>query len=165
MAQHEADREDLLAEIAALSPRAELTLVGDEAAPIVAGFRREGFLSIYFTPEFVLHFDAAGELRRAYLAGHLYRTQGTTLARLTRSRTPSETQLLRYDLAPGELQELLARLQQRLQLFLEQLATQQLQVGRQVPAETTDFLTTLRQAVVAVLHSGIRLAPPITRRR
>ena len=102
MARHESDREDLMREATALVRRAELICPG-ETEPVIAGFRRDGRLALYFGPDPVFQFDPQHRLRRAYVAGFLYRTQGETLARLNRHRTQDQTLLVRHDLAPAEL--------------------------------------------------------------
>ena len=83
MARQEVDREDLIAEAVALRRRIELALPGCDN-PVVAGYRSTGALSLYFGADPVYQFDERGRLRRAFVGGHLYRTQGTTLAELTR---------------------------------------------------------------------------------
>ena len=117
MARHEADREDLLAEAQALLPRAEWRLPG-RSELVTAGLRRDGFVSVYFGGDPCYHFDREGRLRRAFVANSLYRTQGTTLARLTRERTATETRLNRVDLSADEVQEFLAEMQSHLARFL-----------------------------------------------
>jgi hypothetical protein len=74
MSRNESDREDLMAEATALRRRVQLQVPG-EALSIIAGFRDEGRVSIYFGPDPVYHFDEQGRLRRAFVAGRLYRTQ------------------------------------------------------------------------------------------
>src|SRR5262245_19900425 len=106
MSRHEADREDLMAEATALARRVKLSVPG-EVERVVAGFRATGRLSIYFGGEPVYHFDAEGRLRRAFVNGLLYRTQGTTLARLRRERSAEVTELRRRDLSPTELRQFL----------------------------------------------------------
>src|SRR5262245_3342321 len=106
MSRHESDREDLMAEATALRERIALQL-GGETEHVVLGFRDNGGWSLYFGSDPVFHFDAAGGLRRAFVDGELYRSQGTTLARLTRTRTDREVQLVRHDLSQGELEEFL----------------------------------------------------------
>ena len=97
MARQESDRDDLMGEATALVRRAEWKpLSGVEA--VVTGFRRDGSMSLYFGADPVYHFDETGRLKRAFLAGRLYRTQGTTLAELTRRREKTETHLIRRDL-------------------------------------------------------------------
>jgi hypothetical protein len=87
MARTEADREDLMAEAVALVRRVELALPGQDE-PLVCGFRRDGSFSVYVGQDPVFHFDSRLRLRRAYRGGKLYRTQGDTLAELTRVRRP-----------------------------------------------------------------------------
>ena len=118
MAQNESDREDLMAEATALRRRVELQ-VPSETEHTIAGFRDDGRFSLYFGPDPVYHFDGEGGLRRAYLDGKLYRTQGTTLARLTRNRTEQATLLRRNDLSELELQEFLHAMRCRLQNLQE----------------------------------------------
>ena len=134
MARDEADREDLMAEATALRERVELELPG-QAGPVVAGFRENGACSIYFGPDPVFHYDDGGGLRRAFVAGDLYRSQGRTLARLTRTRTGSAVHLVRHDLGSSELARFLADMRDRLQRLHEALFNGSAKVVRQVPVE------------------------------
>src|SRR5437870_346539 len=116
MAQRETDREDLLAEATALVERVELSIEspsnadfaaslatrGTKHDPIVAGFRRDGSLSIFFGGDPVYQFNARGELRRAFVNGLLYKAVQGKLAALRRVRSADETQLVRHDLTPAE---------------------------------------------------------------
>jgi hypothetical protein len=104
MARHESDRDDLWAEAVALTSRAELKLPG-RTEPVLVGQRTNGWWSIYFGQDVMLQFTANGQLRRAFRDGNLYRTQGATLARLTRERTATETILRRHDLSAEALAE------------------------------------------------------------
>src|SRR5260370_39735250 len=113
MARQESDREDLMAEATALSERVELEVPG-EGEHIVAGCRDDGRWSIYFGSDPVYHFDGNGGLRRAFVAGDLYRSQARTLARLTRTRTDGEVHLVRHDLDVVELERLLSEMGERL---------------------------------------------------
>jgi len=61
--------------------------VPGEPENVIARFRADGSPSIYFGSDPVYHFDEAGRLRRAFVEEQLFRTQGDTLARLTRTRT------------------------------------------------------------------------------
>jgi hypothetical protein len=134
MARHEADREDLMAEATALHERVELELSG-EAEHVVAGFRAGGGCSIYFGPDPVFHFDVDGSLRRAFVAGDLYRSQRTTLARLTRTRTAREVNLVRHDLNPAELERFLAGMRAQLERLHDALAGGSARVLQQFPAD------------------------------
>jgi len=86
MPRHESDREDLLREATALVERVELRLER-EAETVVAGFRRDGAASFFFGADPVYQFNAAGELRRAYVGGLLYKTVGGQLVEMRRERT------------------------------------------------------------------------------
>ncbi len=152
MARHEADREDLMAEATALRERVELELPG-ESEHVVAGFRDNGGCSIYFGPDPVFHFDDGGGLRRAFVAGDLYRSQEKTLARLTRTRTGSAVHLVRHDLDPAELTRFIAGMRDHLQRLDDALAGGAARVVQQVPADQ-DF----RPRLLAVL-SLARQAP------
>ena len=103
MARTEEDREDLMQDATAYVRRAKFSDQNEQ--PIVVGFRSSGFLSIYFDQDPVFHFDDAGRLRRAFVDGALFRTQGDTLARMDRKRRDEETSLVRHDLTSGELVE------------------------------------------------------------
>ena len=113
MARHESDREDMIREATALRNRIEWQLPS-ESEPVFAGVRSEGSLSVYFGPDPVYQFSPAGGLRRAYSGGFLYRTQGTTLARLRRARSTEQTILLRADLDEDVLAQFLCKMDERL---------------------------------------------------
>jgi hypothetical protein len=163
MARREADREDLMREAAALVRRVEWE-VPAEPAPVVAGLRRDGSLSVYFGADPVFHFDANAGLRRAFVAGSLWRTQGDTLARLTRVRTSDRTELARHDLTGDELAAFRAEMLGRLEHLSQCLERRQSQVVRQIPSDaevTTDIAAALRRA----LTSEVWLAPRIAGKR
>ncbi len=161
MARQESDREDLMREATALVRRAELWYPGRaEDAPVTAGFRRDGRLSLFFGADPVYQFDEQHRLRRAYVAGFLYRTQGQTLARLERQRTSEETLLLRHDLSDEELTDFRTTAAGILQELQTALETKQVQVRAQIP-EDDDLLPDLETALEAILEQDIPLAPPI----
>jgi len=151
MARHEAEREDLMAEATALRERVELALP-DEAAHVVAGFRDDGWFSIYFGGDPVFHFDADGRLRRAFVAGRLYRSQKQTLARLTRTRSSDAVHLERHDLDPQELAELLGDMRERLVGLKAALEKKTARVVQQVPVGAD-----LASRVVPSLQAALRL--------
>lgn len=134
MSRHETDREDLIAEATALEERVELQIPG-AAEPVVAGFHRDGRLSIYFGPDPVYHFDPEGRLRRAFVDGNLYRSRGDTLSRLTRERTASTTSLVRHDLNQDELSNFLSAMRWQLRELQRQVEEGGTVVLRQVPPE------------------------------
>ena len=160
MARHESDREDLMREATALVRRVEL-LVPGEPEPVVCGFHGDRRLSIYFGGDPVYHFDEGGRLRRAFADGHLFRTQGTTLARLTRVRQPDQTELQRRDLHPDELAAFLHSARTRLERLETALASSAVQVVRRVPDSDAAVVGELRSALASLLQPPLRLAPTI----
>ena len=162
MARHEADREDLLAEARALSPRAEWS-IPDTTDVVTAGLRRDRFVSIYFGGDPCYHFDNKGRLRRAFVDGALYRTQGTTLARLVRERTETKMTLRRTDLSETEVDMLLGNMQSRLIGFLDDVDFGRAQVVRSVADETAE----VGEIVAQLRRCGevTTLAPALPTRR
>lgn len=161
MARTEADREDLFAELRSFPLRVEWRrLEGEEF--VTGGRRNDGSAAIYFGGDPVYRFDGAGRLRRACVDGALYRTQGTTLARLVRERTPTETLLKRRDLTPQELAAWLAEMSRRIEAFVREARLGKYLVRRCEPSE--------REAAPAILEAlesaaaAPRLAPPIPTR-
>ena len=160
MTRHEADREDLMAEATALRERIELELPG-HAEHVVAGFRENGNLSVFFGPDPMYQFDATGGLRRAFVAGHLYRSDGHTLARLTRMRQASAVNLVRHDLDAAELAQFLTEMTgvlARLSAALEQdsvRVVQQIAAAGGLQARLLRALDDARQR---------RLSPAISKR-
>lgn len=114
MALNEQDREDLMREATAYYPRAEIS-VDHESEPVFWGQKKNGHYSFYFGGDPVYQFDQHGYLRRAFLDGFLYRTQGETLARLNRERNVHESILKRHDLTKTETALLLENMAHRFQ--------------------------------------------------
>lgn len=163
MARRESDREDLMREATALKRRVELRIPG-EPETVIAGVRSGGALSLYFGPDPVYHFDAETGLRRAFMDGCLYRTQGTTLARLTRVRREDSTDLRRHDLDDDELRAFRDRAQPRLKHLHEALADGTEDMIEHVPPQD-DLRPELRERIGRALAAGIPLAPPIKGKR
>lgn len=152
MAREASNREDLIREATALVERIELMpLAADsdtatEAAsgtPIIAGFRRDGALSIFFGADPVYQFNAAGELRRAYVEGLLYKSANRRLISLGSKRTEREVQLVRHDLTDAEQKAFLTNMAHSLHELENLLATHRFEVTGQVP-KNTDILLRLR---------------------
>lgn len=164
MARHETDREDLFAEAVALTRR----LAGrmSETGPnIVAGFRENGWLSVYLGPDPMYQFDEFGRLRRAFREGLLYRTQGTTLARLRRERTPETTELLRSDLTSGELSEFRQLVYNDLLPLAVALENGSFQCEALIPAKETQLPANVAAALRLAFSAEPWLAPPVAGRR
>lgn len=163
MARQESDREDLMREATALGRRAEWNVPG-EPQSVIAGIRENGWLSLYFGPDPVYHFDESSRLRRAFVAGRLYRTQGTTLARLTRVRQAAATEMQRHDLNEAELADFRDRMRPRLEHLAEQLRTGQTTTVRSVP-DGDDLRPEVIRALDSFLNSGQPLAPAVRGKR
>lgn len=151
-----------MAEATALVQRAELNLPG-QGEPAVAGFRRDGRLSVYFGADPVYHLDCRGRLRRAYVDGKLYRSQGTHLAELTRQRTATQTSLVRRDLDPGQSQDFLEAMQRRLEELYVALCGDQFELVRIEPPDA-EVVAQLGEVLQATLSQPARLAPRVGRR-
>ena len=160
MARHETDREDLMREATALRERVELRMAG-ELEPVFAGWRADGRFSLYFGADPAFHFDADGSLRRAFLEGDLYRSQGSTLAKLRRTRTATETTLLRHDLDSRELEQFFAKLRERLMALRAAIETGAIEGCREVPAGG-NLVRRLRDEIAQVRLECLAL--PLTRR-
>lgn len=162
MARHEEDREDLIRDAVALRNRIEWQVPG-EPKPVVTGLRTDLSLSVYFGQDPVFHFNPDGQLRRAFVDGFLYRTQGRTLAKLHRERSDMETVLARRDLDNAELTEFVSAMRSRLANLQVTLETKSATVLRSVleDASDSDLLAATRQALTA----DPPLAPAFATRR
>lgn len=168
MARHESDREDLMREATALTRRVELS-VENFPDPVVAGFRDSaGWVSFYFGQDPTYTFDAERRLRRAFAGGNLYRTQGTTLARMIRERTPEATHLVRSDLPPDELTAFLQEMRSRLCRLDAALGEGHFELRQCVSPDgewgRSNWLLDVREAIAAILSQPDALAPAIVRR-
>ena len=132
MARTESDREDLLREAKALVERAELQVAGLEE-PVVVGFRRDGAASVFFGADPVYQFNAANELRRAYVGGLLFKAEMGTLVELRRERREREIALVRRALNGDELSKFLAAMQKRLGTLRMAFDASAVEVIGQVP--------------------------------
>src|SRR5690349_14124535 len=132
MAHRESDREDLLREATALVERAEIR-IPSEPEPVIIGFRRDGAASFFFGAEAVYQFNSAGELRRAYIGGLLYKAERGTLVSLRRQRSDSEVALLRTELPAEEAQKLLSLACDRLMRLQQALLSDSITLIGQIP--------------------------------
>jgi hypothetical protein len=153
MAREESRRDDLIREATALVERIELrprTVDVSIAAsklfdqPVVAGFRRDGALSIFFGEDQVYQFNAEGELRRAYCDGKLLKATRGRLAALDRARTEHEVQLVRHELSSAEVAGFLRRMEDRLRDLSKLIDANLFEVAGQVPSDV-DVLSRLRK--------------------
>ncbi len=102
---------------------------------IVAGFRADGALSVFFGEDPVYHFNAAGELRRAYVDGLLFKATQGHLISLRRVRGEGQVQLVRHELTSLELSAFLAQMTKHLNDLRNRLVEKKLEMSGQVPAE------------------------------
>ncbi|QDT92710.1 hypothetical protein [Gimesia algae] len=166
MALHEQDREDLMREATALFPRAEFQVELPEA-PLFWGQKKNGHFAFYFGSDPVYQFDQNAELRRAFIDGKIYRTQGSTLARLTRVHNSAESILQRYDLTETELKACLQAMTQRFQqLDLVWLDPQKVQMVQSLAeCSDLDLRNLIHKQIRQVLQHSQQLAPRIRGKR
>lgn len=159
----EADREDLMAEAVNLPERIELTIPGIDT-PVTIGRNAAGHWSFYFGPEPVYRFDSDLRLRRAVRDGKLYRTQGTTLAELTRVRLDQETQLQRRDLSDAEVEATLAKVREELVIVRDSLRNSTSTIIREV-GTSNEFLPQLADFLTRLTAQPIGLAAAFPTKR
>lgn len=113
MAREIQKREDLLRDAHALVPRLLVRIAdGQAGVDVLAGFRGES-LSLYFGDDPAYHFNAAGELRRAFVADRLVKAERGRLVALERRRSADEVILERRDLDEASHRRLLSELTRR----------------------------------------------------
>ena len=159
----EADREDMMAEAVNLRERIELKVPGIDH-PVTIGCNDLGHWSFYFGPELMCRFDSNGQLRRAVRGGKLYRTQGGTLAQLTRVRHDDVTNLERRDLRPDEVEEFLGLVAVDLCHLKDELVAERCEVLREVDT-SAEFMTRLTSLLVRLASSPLNLAPALPTKR
>src|SRR5581483_2961892 len=102
---------------------------------IVVGFRRDGSASFFFGADPVYQFNSAGELRRAYIGGLLYKAERGRLISLRRQRTAAEVALVRTELQPNEADALLTTTRADLARLNEALISDRYALVGQVPQD------------------------------
>ncbi|MCA9112654.1 MAG: hypothetical protein KDA52_22070 [Planctomycetaceae bacterium] len=159
----EVDREDLMREATALRERAEFD-VPHESEAVIVGYRANGSLSLYFGPDPCFHFDSDMRLRRAYVDGELYRTQGTTFARLRRDRSNSCVELQRHDLSQVELTQIFEQVHERLRRLVQSFAESAVTCVQEIPADG-QIQKRLTSDLKIIMSRPLCLAPAINGRR
>ena len=135
MAREETDREDLLREATALVERIEFAPQDDPAADhVVAGFRAESALSLFFGSDPVYQFNSVGQLRRAFASGLLVKADRGRLVSMRRIRQQGEVQLVRHEFSEDEQAVFISDMHYRLREFLTRLNAGHLNIVGQVPA-------------------------------
>ncbi len=162
MARTEADRDDLFKEFRSARIKWELKIPGSDSN-VILGIRHDDRLSIYFGPDPCYHYNAQNRLLRAFANGFLYRTQGKTLARLTRERTPETTTLMRHDLSDEELDVFLRAMIENLTLLSNILSN-----GEQTLLRTnteTQGLSEVQDRIKETISVDVPLAPAYPTRK
>jgi hypothetical protein len=134
MARNEQDREDLIAEATAMVTRAELQCASYPEL-VTVGFWKNGRFSIYFDQDPVYQFAADGKLRRAFVGGQLYRSQPPIMVRLNRTRSATETTLVRDELNEDEVRQLWFDMAELLARLHSDLCEGRYEVRRQVTVD------------------------------
>lgn len=158
-----ADSENPMRDAVALTERIELRGNGYRNA-IIAGFHRDGRLSLYFGEDPYYQFDPSGRLRRALVGGRLFRTQGTALAVLTRAASEEAALLVRHDLEPDELGQFLRVMLALVGELRAGLVAGVFEVVRQIPADAA-IVERLVESFAVILSAEGALAPAINRMR
>jgi hypothetical protein len=134
MARNSEPREDLLRDARALSPRVMLQVefAGGEVE-LFAGFRGDS-LSLYFGDDPVYHFNADGELRRAFVNGQVIKAEKRRVVFLRRRLSDAATTLERQSPDIEVEQAFQAEMQRRLDELRSALAREQVEVIGEAPA-------------------------------
>ncbi|WP_373650281.1 hypothetical protein [Schlesneria sp. DSM 10557] len=170
MAQNESDREDLMAEMVSLIRRIECCSPDGQLLAVV-GFNALGWLFVYRGHDLMYRFDAQKRLRRAYVDGLLYRTEGKTLAQLKRHRehlsdepgSSPTTSLIRRDLSSSDVDQFRERVHADLRQVLSDI--QGGVITRRLPETGDELLPEIETSLNDVLQSPQFLAPAIVRRK
>lgn len=161
MSSRESDREDLLREATALVERAELQVTGF-AELVIVGFRRDGAASFFFGADPVYQFNAAGELRRAFVGGLLYKAERSKLVALRRERSDGAVVLVRHELSADETIGFLKAIQDHLTRLRAALSTRSYVVVGQIPPEAavaeriSGWLEGLKTSIVVAKSPRVR---------
>jgi hypothetical protein len=158
-----ANSENPMRDAVALTERVELRRNWCPDA-IVAGFHRDGRLSLYFGHDPYYQFDPTGRLRRALVDGRLFRTQGTALAQLTRAASEEAALLVRHDLDPDELGQFLRVMLAQVGELREGLVAGAFEVVRQIPSDAA-IVERLVESLAVILSAAGALAHAINRMR
>lgn len=155
MARITEDREDLLREATALVPRAMLIMqIRSERSEVFVGFRGDS-LSIYFGAAPVYHFNAAAELRRAFVHDRLIKAESGRLVSSVRERSSHEVALVSTPLSTAEADRFQSDLGSLLTELRGNLAAKAFEIVGQVPSEG-DALGRLQAWLVS--WPGVRIA-------
>jgi len=134
MARRVESKENLLRDARALTPRVLLRISLDGSdVELLAGFRGSS-LSLYYGEDPVYHFNAAGELRRAYVEGQLIKAETGNLVFLRRQPNDAETVLQRQATDSAAERAFLGEMQRRLDQLRTAISGQQYEVLGEAPS-------------------------------
>ena len=162
MARNEANREDLIREAVALTERAEFRINGSIEL-VTIGFRTTRAMSVFIGQDPVYQFDPEGRVRRAFVDGFLFRSQHTTLARMVRERTETQTLLVRTDLNDSELADFRSRMLSVLQSLQQSIMNGSAVISRSVPSDI-NLVPQVVSAIELALSASPWLSGEIRRR-
>jgi hypothetical protein len=135
MTRQEHDREDLLAEAAALVERVSLQWLPNQQ-PSLIGFRRDGGASFYLTPDRVYQFTSGGRLRRAFVDDLLFKAERGELVSLRRQRQSDVVALVRHELDAEARGKFLEAMRQHLMALRDAIHGGRYSIIGQAPAES-----------------------------
>ncbi len=160
MARLESDREDLLREATALVQRVELMVPGYDE-PVVCGFRRDGSVSLFFGGEPVYQFNSVGQLRRAFVAGRIHKSEQGRIVALSRERSVTQVSLIRDELSADESAALLTTMLGHLSRLHEALNGSSFVVQGEVPSGSNVVGRILRWLEALPASIGIAARPNV----
>lgn len=159
MARDEHDREDLMREASGLNPRAEIHSPR-LAQNLVFGFKPQGGLSLFFGVQPVYQFNSAGEFRRGFIDGRLFKAVNGSLVSLERERTAQEVTLWTKQLPDADAKEILRELTQYLERTKAILVERDFQLVAEYPDQSRSiellrqFLELLRPVPVIATRAN-----------
>jgi len=136
MAREVHQREDLLRDAKALSPRVQIEIetLGRKET-VFAGFRPHGGLSLYFDSDPVYHFNSTNQLRRAHVEDRIIKAEAGRLIAMTRKQSQKSSELIRHEMSAAEELSFCQSLRVRLQELQKNLQANRYVVAGQVPKE------------------------------
>ncbi|MCC9609480.1 hypothetical protein LOC68_05000 [Blastopirellula sp. JC732] len=147
MAQSEEDREDLMQEATALVRRGEYA-APQEVEVVTIGYRQNGALSIFFGQDPVYQFNDAGQFRRGYIDGELFKADGGRLVCMRRQRDGKKTTLVSTSLSDVDQAEVIVKMEWRLNELAESIEEQETTCNEVIPDDANvagEFLEWWRQ--------------------
>jgi hypothetical protein len=156
MARNQSDREDLLGEATGLVERIELE-IADRDEPIVAGYRANGALSVFFGAGLVYQFNTLDELRRSFADACPITTKAGKLVVMRRVEEANRTVLRSRVFSDVEHCEFLSQAGVELANLEQHLSDQTFRIVGQVPADA-DIVARLRSDLIRMIAQPIRIA-------